>query len=55
MLKQKMENARRNLRLTQERYARLNVCAPIDGQLSDLNVEIGQVVGPAARSGRSTC
>lgn len=45
MLKQKMENARRNLRLTQERYARLNVCAPIDGQLSDLNVEIGQVVG----------
>ena len=52
MLKQKMENARRNLRLTQERYARLNVCAPIDGQLSDLNVEIGQVVGAGSQIGK---
>ena len=52
MLKQKMENARRNLRLTQERYARLNVCAPIDGQLSDLNVEIGQVVSSGSQIGK---
>ena len=38
--------------LTQERYARLNVCAPIDGQLSDLNVEIGQVVGAGSQIGK---
>ena len=49
MLKQKMENARRNLRLTQERYA---VCAAIDGQLSDLNAEIGQVVGSGSQIGK---
>ena len=36
----------------QERYARLNVCAPIDGQLSDLNVEIGQVVGAGSQIGK---
>ncbi len=52
MLKQKMENARRNLRLTQERYTRLNVCAPIDGQLSDLNVEIGQMISSGNQIGK---
>ncbi|MFR4038416.1 MAG: HlyD family efflux transporter periplasmic adaptor subunit, partial [Butyricimonas faecalis] len=33
-------------------YARLDVCAPIDGQLSDLNAEIGQVVGSGSQIGK---
>lgn len=52
MLHQKLENARRNLQLTLERHERLNVCAPIDGQLSDLNVAIGQNIGAGNQIGK---
>ena len=52
MLKQKLENARRNLQLTRERQDRLDVRAPIDGQLSDLNAEIGQIIGSGSQIGK---
>ncbi|WP_294142849.1 efflux RND transporter periplasmic adaptor subunit [uncultured Sanguibacteroides sp.] len=52
IMKDKLENKKRNLILTRERYAQLEVCAPIDGQLGELNIEIGQYISSGTQIGK---
>lgn len=52
MMRDKLKNSRRNLEYMRARFAELEVRAPIDGQLSDLNIEIGQQLNGGTQIGK---
>ena len=51
-MKMSLQNMELNLQLVRERKENLNVKAPVDGQLSSVDVELGQSVPKGSRIGR---
>ena len=50
--KQSYENAKNGLDMMRRKFADLTVCAPVDGQLTSLNAEIGQSKNKGERVGQ---
>ena len=53
-LKENVENMNKNMELIRQRVENLKVKSPIDGELVQLNVELGQSIGAGQKSGKST-